>query len=194
MSGKHAQITVEVKDGQKSVFIEDLGSKNRTSVNRVEIPPHQKTKLNLLCFIEIGAQAFVLTDSKDISIQDLNEAVDMHQKKQMKKLEEEKTKSLVKILPEVNPYDEIKKKEASLIELQQEIVNIETNAKAEIQKLDEARAQIIASAKEQRAELTKRASTLKTEIEESKAHLEKVRAELEQRKKKIINLKDIPSD
>lgn len=194
MSGKHALLTVEVNDGQKSVFIEDLGSKNRTAVNRVEIHPQQKIKLKMFTYIEIGAQMFVLTDSKDISIQYINEAVELQQKKQLVKLEDEKTKSAIKILPQVNPYDEIKAKETSLLELQQEIIAIETNAKAELQKLDETKAKIITEAKEQRSIMSKKAQALKAEIEESKAHLEKVRAELELRKKKIINLKDIPSD
>lgn len=194
MSGKHALVSVETSEGLNSVFIEDLGSKNRTSVNRVEIPPQQKTKLKMFSYIEIGAQYFILTESKNISIQDLNDVVEMQQKKQLVKLEDEKTKSEIKILPTVNPYDEIKAKEASLLELQQEITNIETNARSELQKLDEAKAKLVAEAKEQRSALSKRASALKIEIEETKAHLEKVRTELEQRKKKIINLKDIPSD
>lgn len=83
LSSKH--ICVYVEDDQ--YFIEDLGSKNRTTLNRVEIPPHEKKPLKIWSYIEIGNQQFIFTDRNNLSIEEINNIVDSNRNKQVKKLE-----------------------------------------------------------------------------------------------------------
>lgn len=196
MSGKHAQITVEMQDSGPHIFIEDLGSKNRTVVNRAEIPANQKIRLKNLALLEVGSQQFILTDNKTLSIQHLNEVLENHMNKAVVKWEvAERTKTGLHA-PEkvVNHQAEIKTKEPLLLQLQKEIVNLELNAKTELAKLEEQKEKIITAAKNRKAELTTRAQTLKAELEQHKAEAQRIRAEFEQKKKKIINLKDLPAD
>lgn len=196
MSGKHAHISVEIQENGAHVFIEDLGSKNRTVVNRVEIPANQRIRIKNFALLEIGSQQFILTDNKTLSIQHLNEVMEHHMNKAVVKLEvSDRTKTGVRT-PEkpAAPVDEFSAKESLLLQLQKEMLNIETSAKAEIAKLDEQRERIITAAKTKRAELMTKAQALKTELDEKKAEAQRIRAELEQKKKKIINLKDLPTD
>lgn len=83
MSGQHAKITVEAD----SYFIEDLGSKNRTIINRTEIIPHEKVKLIKDSFLELGDQSFIMTDSKNLTVEEVNSIIDKNQTKQLMKAE-----------------------------------------------------------------------------------------------------------
>ena len=192
MSGKHAQISVELQENATHVFIEDLGSKNRTVVNRVEIPANQKIRIKNFALLEVGSQQFILTDSKSLSIQQLNEVMEHHMTKAVVKLEiTDKTKTGVRS-PErsVTIENPLAAKESLLLQLQKELVNLETVAKAELAKLDEQKEKIITAAKTKKSELMTKANAIKAELAEA----QKLRAEMEQKKKKIINLKDLPAD
>nr|MBA2403446.1 FHA domain-containing protein [Bdellovibrionales bacterium] len=197
MSGKHAQISSEMVDNIQVAFVQDLGSKNRTIVNRSEIQPHQKTKIKLYCLLEIGDQKFVITENKNVNQLDLNEMIDKLLKKpliQFESLEVGPPNPSPLVSLEETPQELVLKKENKIQQLQIEVASLETNAKSELLKLEEAKERIIVTAKLRKGELSRMILTLKTEVEESKAEIARVRAELEQKKKKIINLKDIPAD
>lgn len=196
MSGKHAQISVQQCDNSSQVFIEDLGSKNRTVINRVEIPAGQKIRLKNLALLEIGSQHFILTDSKSISLQHLNEIMEHHMTKAIVKLEvsDRPKTGLHSLEKDKTPVDDIASKEALLLQLLKELSGLEGNAKAELLKLEEQREKIITAARAKKVELSSRTQALKTEIEQQKAEAQRLRAEFEQKKKKIINLKDLPTD
>lgn len=83
LSGKH--ICIHVEDDQ--YFVEDLGSKNRTTLNRVEIQPNDKKPLKIWSFIEVGNQQFIFTDRNNLSIEEINNIVDTNKARQVKKLE-----------------------------------------------------------------------------------------------------------
>jgi pSer/pThr/pTyr-binding forkhead associated (FHA) protein len=197
MSGKHAQVSVEMIDSQQVIYIEDLGSKNRTAVNRTEIPPNQKLKIKMYFMLEIGDQKFVLTDSKTVNMQDMNEMIDRHMKKTLVKLEpDESSPSAPAATPsipkELTSFELIQAKEAKILQIHKDVTALELSAKSELMKLDEAKEKVIVNAKAKKAEMSKMMLTLKAEVEASKAQMAKIKMDMEQKKKKIINLKDLP--
>lgn len=194
MSGKHAQVTVELINNESQIFIQDLGSKNRTAVNRAEIPPNEKKRLKSYSLIEIGDQKFVITESNKVNIQDLSDMIDKHLKRSLIVLEEDTATPTIPLIDEASPYEIAQSKEAEIMQMQKEIFQLEQIAKSELIKLEEAKEKLIINAKAKKLELTKRMNTLKIEADEAKLQMAKIKAELEFKKKKIINLKDIPTD
>lgn len=174
MSGKHAQFTIE----GEALFVEDLGSKNKTVINRSEIPAGQKLKLKNFTLLEVGSQQFILTDNKNLSIQQINDVMEHHISRPVVKLEKEMTKSNLKLQvpPPDKKDDEIAAKEAILLQLQKEI---------------QVQDKIILDAKAKSTELKARAQALKDEVDKHKAEVQRIRTEMEQKKKKIINIKDL---
>lgn len=185
MSGKHAIISTQEVNGQVLVQIEDQGSKNLSVVNRIQIPSFQKIKIRPLSLLEIGSQQFILTENKTMSLETLNEVMDHHMNKVIVKIEKEKTSADINVPP---PFqDPIVAKEKTLAALEKELLEMEKNARAELAKLDEAREKIMTTAKTKKFELSKEITTLKNEVHAAKAE----KLELENKMKKIINLKDI---
>ena len=185
MSGKHAVVTEQVVNGQTVVQIEDQGSKNLSVVNRIQIPPHQKIRIKPLSLLEIGSQQFILTENKSMSLETLNEVMDHHMNKVIVKLEKEKTQTNYDVPPVF--LDPIIEKEKKLEGLEKELQILEQNARAELAKIDEAREKILTAAKTKKAVLSREIMTIKNEVMAAKTE----KQELENKKKKIINLKDI---
>ena len=77
MSGKHAQVTLEKVEDENVAYIQDLASKNRTILGRVEIVPNQKIPIKIFCLIEVGDQQLVLTDNTSVNLADINEIVEL---------------------------------------------------------------------------------------------------------------------
>jgi hypothetical protein len=194
MSGKHAEIFTESVDGQEHVYIQDLGSKNHTIINRVEIPAHQKTKIKVYSFVEIGDQKFVITESNTANIQELNDMVSKQLAKTLVKLAPNEVLSAPELIPEVHPFEVVQRNEARIQQIQKEILALEQTAKSELLRLEDEKVKLITKAKAKKAELSQIMIVLKTEVDEKNAEMAKMKVELEQKKKKIINLKDLPSD
>lgn len=197
MSGKHAQVSVETIENQLVLFVEDLGSKNKTIVNRNEIAPHQKIKIKMYCLLEVGDQKFVVTDSNNINVQNLNEMIEKHLRKSVIPLSAQAPPPIPKnptVSKELTAFEKMQLKETKILQLHSEVTTLELNAKSELLRMEEAKEKLINNARAKKAELTKQMTTLKAEVDEAKLEMAKVKAELEQKKKKIINLKDIPSD
>lgn len=87
MSGLHMKIHVEVQSGVEAFFIEDLNSKNRTSVERIELEPFNKMRLLKNMVVEFGERRFIFCDSKTLDILKINEIVSRIESKQVVKLE-----------------------------------------------------------------------------------------------------------
>ena len=195
MSGKHAQVSVETLAGETSIYIQDLGSKNFTIVNRAEIRPKKIVKIKLFNFLEVGDQQFIVTDNKETKLIDLNEMISKYVNRSITKID------LEIILPgrvdapaEVSAFELMQQKEAKILQLQKEMLTLEKSAKNDILKLDEAREKVIINAKAKKAEISKTIEELQLVVDKSKEEMLKVKAEIELKKKKIINLKDLPSD
>jgi pSer/pThr/pTyr-binding forkhead associated (FHA) protein len=194
MSGKHAQITLETSDPMPCLYVQDLGSKNFTIINRIEIEPHKKTKLKTLNMIEIGDQRFVVTESKDVHLQDLSEMTNKLMSKPILKFGPEEEVATARPVQSITPYEQLQRQEAQIIQLKGEISAIEQVAKGELIKLEETKEKIIVKAKAKRQELANIISALQSSMIESKAQMAIQKAEIEQKKKKIINLKDLPTE
>jgi hypothetical protein len=194
MSGKHAQVTLENAADENVAYIQDLASKNRTILGRVEIVPNQKIQLKNFCLIEVGDQQLILTDNNSVNLSDINEMIEKHLRKPIIKLETEELVPKATVIVEVSMFEQIQTKEGRISQIQTEITSLEQNARNDIKKLDEAKEKIITNAKAKRLELSNIMTVLKIEVDEAKVHLAKMKTEIEQKKKKIINLKDLPTD
>jgi pSer/pThr/pTyr-binding forkhead associated (FHA) protein len=195
MSGKHAQVSVETDGAENSIYVEDLGSKNFTIVNRAEIHPNQKTKIKIYNLLEIGDQQFVVTDTKEVKLNDLNEMIKRHLSRSILKINLEVVHPGPLAAPvEIPPFELLKIKEAQILQLQNDILLVEQGAESELLKLEEAKEKVIVKAKSKKAEMIKVISALQLAVERMKEEMLKVKAEIELKKKKIINLKDLPTD
>ena len=204
LSGKHAQFLVEKDESGPGLFIIDLHSKNRTVVNRSEIPPGEKIRLEPGYLIEMGGQSFLITNNRTLTLKEVNEMVERYEKKGVVKLEGIKAVQEIKdqMKVEVNRLEDNKtnivndvvQKESKLAKLQEEFSKVDDHTKAEIQKLQEVKNRLIAEGEHRKKTLGEQISTLTKEIEEEKAQIQKIRMEVELKKKKIINLKAVGND
>lgn len=189
VSSKHAKISVETIDNKRVVYVEDLGSKNRTILNRTEIAPHVKTSIRFFALLEIGDQKFVLCETNNINLQTLGEMIDAQIAKSIIKLSPEQSSPPAPLQQATRT--ELEEKEASLLDYEKELALVEAKAKSDILKIEETREKIISEAKTKMNELAKNIKKLTMEIQETKAEAEKIRQEVELKKKKVINLKDL---
>jgi pSer/pThr/pTyr-binding forkhead associated (FHA) protein len=148
LSSKHICIHVE----GDQYFIEDLGSKNRTTFNRVEIPPNDKKLMKNMSFIEIGNQQFVFTDRNNLSIEEINNIVDTNKSKQVKKLEgvllmqDIRNKKIEEITrlgnEEQSSLESVKENENDIILLREEMIRIKQLTDEKIRLLDEEKLKV----------------------------------------------------
>ena len=164
MSGKHAQIIVEEFGHQEVFYIIDLGSKNKTFVDRVEIIPNEKVRINSSTLIEAGDQQFIVTLSDRIELQDLTAIYNKKMKMPISKMNEA-SRSGITLPPPVPELKEMVKKqsiEGDIKEIEQQKLNLEKNVKNELAKYEEAKENLIASAKKTKIELMERLKKLKS--------------------------------
>lgn len=204
LSGKHAQLMVDQVDGKRALVVMDLGSKNRTALNRAELIPNQKYPVDSNSYLELGGQAFIITDRKTMSIGEINEIVEHYCSKDTIKLEgvklvhdlKEKMKGEVSRLVDTETCmnQGISELEAQLTKVQTDMSQLSLNLERELKKLDEAKVRLMEQAKAKKEELVKKAAETKLQIEAHKAQIEKIRQDVELKKKKIINLKAVAGD
>jgi hypothetical protein len=195
MSGKHALICLDKESSPLKITIQDLESKNKTILNREELPPLELIQLKFFALIEIGEQQFVITETNEINLQLLDEMIQNQLKRPItvksssdqNKQEHQKKMDVFK-----NP-NLISQKEKEIEDLKKEILEIEQNAKTKIAELDEAKEAIIKEAKSELFDLSKKLKSLQLEVTSIKEEQERLKADIEQKKKKIINLKDFNS-
>ena len=70
----------------------------------------------------------------------------------------------------------------------------ENSTKMTLKKLEEAKARLMEQAKLKKEELVKKVTEAKMQIEAHKTQIEKIRQDVELKKKKIINLKAVAGD
>lgn len=204
LSGKHAQFLVEADEDGPGLFIMDLGSKNRTIVNRAEIIPGEKIRITDNTLVEMGGQSFLVTQDRGMSLQTVNEIIDTFSSKAIIRLEGLKVVQCIKdkIKGEMvqlednktNIVEGVAKKEALLVKMQQDLSQIDELTKLEIKKLQEIKVRLINEAEEKKKTLAANIEKVKREVEEEKAEIQRIRMEVELKKKKIINLKAVAGD
>jgi pSer/pThr/pTyr-binding forkhead associated (FHA) protein len=164
MSGRHAQIIEEEFGQQKVFYIIDLGSKNKTFVDRMEIVPNDKVRINSFTLIEIGDQHFIVTLSDTIERKDLTVIHDEKMKKPITKMNE-LSRSGITLPPPVPELKEMLKKsspEDEIKELELKILKLEENVKNELAKYEQAKEKLITTAKKTKIELLERLKKLKS--------------------------------
>ncbi len=195
MSGRHAVITLDKESSPVKITIQDLESKNKTILNREELPPLEIVQLKFFNLIEIGEQQFVVTETNDINLQLLDEMIKNQLKRPLSvktSRDQNKQEDLKKLDVFKNP-NLIIQREKEIEDLKKEIAEIEQNAKSKIAELEEAKEAIIKEAKTELFDLSKKLKSLQLEVSSIKEEQERLKADIEQKKKKIINLKDFNS-
>ena len=195
MSGKHALISLDKESSPVKITIQDLESKNKTILNREELSPMELVPLKFFALIEIGEQQFILTETNDINLQLLDEMIKNQLKRPLtvkSSTDQNKQEDLKKLDVFKNP-NLILQREKEIEVLKKEITEVEQNAKSKIAELDEAKEAIIKEAKSELFDLSKKLKSLQLEVSSIKEEQERLKADIEQKKKKIINLKDFNS-
>lgn len=149
LSSKHMSIHVENEYGETAYYLEDLGSKNRTILNRVEVQPGERKRLRLEGYIEAGNQQFIFTDKNNLSIEDINRIVDQNRAKQVKKLEgvqlmqdllNKKLDEITRLQGEQsNHLEAVKQNEADIENLRQAIMQTRAEADEKLRALERER-------------------------------------------------------
>jgi chromosome segregation ATPase len=173
-------------------------------VNRAEIIPGQKIRITDDTLIEMGGQSFLVTQDRGMPLQRVNEIIDAFSSKAIIRLEgvkvvqemKDKIKGEVVKLEDnsTNIIHDVAQKETLLLKLQHDLSSVDDRTKMEIKKLQEIKARLINEGEEKKKSLGDSIEKLKKEIEEEKAEIQRIRAEVEFKKKKIINLKAVGSD
>jgi hypothetical protein len=197
MSGEHCRFKVAGDE----VFVEDLGSKNRTSLDRIEIHPNKPTQMYLMGVLELGQQRFIMTDH-NLTLQEVNEILGNQQGLQIARLEgakiiQEKNNRLVLELEQLQDSHqkinaELIDKKFKLADAKKNIINLaketETELKKldlELKKIDEEKARVLNAVVEKEDQLQMMIKTLNNDSETLGIQLEKLREEIESKKKKL---------
>lgn len=188
MSGKHAKVTIE----NGAVIVEDLGSKNLTMVNHSQIQSNVPIKIKLYTLIEIGSQQFIVSDTNNISIETLNSVLDLVKSKPVNSTEKTKTNIEIKTIDSSLSLDsQISNKEKMITQTESDLTVYIENANKEMEKLNALKEEIVSGLKLKKDEASKKITVLTLEVENLKAEALRLKTELEIKKKKIINIKDI---
>lgn len=204
LSGKHAHLFVDTVNGRPALVVMDLGSKNRTALNRSELIPNQKYPIENNSYLELGGQAFIITDRKTLNIAEINELVEGFLAKDIIKLEGVKLvhdlKERIKgemsqlISTENCMHQGIADLEAQLVKIQTDMSQLNLNLERELKKLEDSKARLMDQARAKKDQLVKKAAEAKIQIETQKAQIERIKQDVELKKKKIINLKAVAGD
>ena len=90
------------------------------------------------------------------------------------------------------PVDELAGAEIKFTQIKKDLLALDINLGQELKKLEEMKEKLLLTSKTKKEELTLRGIAIKKELDEQKAKFQKLRAEVENKKKKVINLKDLP--
>lgn len=197
MSGEHCRFKVTGHE----VFVEDLGSKNRTSLDRIQLHPNKLTQIHLLGVLELGEQRFIMTDH-NLSLQEVNEILGSQQGLQLARLEgakiiQKKNDRLASELLQLqDSYQklnaELIDKKFKLADTKKNIINLAQDTELELKKLDleirkidEEKARVLNEVVGQDDQLQMMIKTLTNDTATLTIQLEKLREDIESKKKKV---------
>lgn len=190
LSGKHCKIHVKGAE----LFLEDLGSKNRTILNRTEIIPFELMKLSKNFFIEIGGQSFIVTEVKTLSLEDIHDLIDRNQKKQVMRLEGVKLVLAMKdqlqadiTKLQTTKSDNLQKIENKLQNIsgqEAQVLEVLAQRDGEIQRLDQEKEKLLMKTNAAVSDINAEISKLKNDIAELTNQNVTVEADLEAKFKK----------
>ncbi|HXH75649.1 MAG TPA: FHA domain-containing protein [Bacteriovoracaceae bacterium] len=198
-SGKHAKFLFERTPEGIDLFIVDLNSKNRSMVNRVEIIPELKVRLYDKSFIQFGTHSFIVTTTKRLSLEEINNIISSNMSKNIIKLEgvmkvhegKEKIRDEVSKLMDVEALmkAEMVEKERIILTKEEDILVVEQNLQKEFKKLDDTKARLILASEARKEGIANEIKEMRLEIDNYQKKLEEIDTEVELKKKKMSNIK-----
>jgi len=182
LSSLHVKIYPSKINSQIQIFVEDLGSKNRSFLNRSELIPNNPVKVSINSVLEIGSQKFIFTKNNRLQILEINQILDSNEhlivnKTEGKKLIDDlKTKmksEFTKLSVLEEKYkNEVATLEAKVVEIQNLIHQFIQKEKNEHQKLEEQKKQVS-------AEIQLTTSKLKQDMTSIQAELTSLQKKIE---------------
>lgn len=191
LSGKHFKIFTK----ENLLYIQDLGSRNHTSVNRREIDESEVIELKPNYLIEAGIQKFVLTDKRELSIEQINLIVDPYLAKPLITLDN--TKSILTLRDKVHAEmlaltASQKQLETVVLHahersqlLQQQFDQIEIDKKLQIKKLEEEIQYVELQARNSSIQIQSQQLQITAEIEVTQQQIKAVEEDIKAKLKRI---------
>ena len=164
MSGQHTQVILDRANNK--VLVEDLNSKNHTTLDRVEIPPHEKVQMKLYSLLEMGHQKFILFDNRNAP------------KEMIDQILEDKQKVVINKLTGSKLVGDLKER------LAQEIAKLNSNHHANLMKLARFKELKVEALKEYEEKINK----IDTEMTKINEETEALYAQIQERTKKLEKL------
>lgn len=190
MSGEHCRFKVS----GDNVYVEDLNSKNKTSLDRIQLLPNKPTQIYLLAVLEIGQQRFILTDH-NLNLEEVNEILSgKHSHKTSPRIDgakilQEKQNRLVLELDQLQESHQklnaqLIEKKFKLADAKKSIISLAKDTDLELKRLEEEKAKILSSIVTKEDQLQMTIKTLTKDTETLTTQLEKLREDIEIKKKK----------
>ena len=197
LSSRHIKIFQQQSENQILYFVEDLGSKNRSLLDRVELTPNSPVKVNPNSVLEIGSQKFIFTKNNRLQILEINEILDRNNEKIVSKIEGKKLIEELKgkmktevtnlIVMEEKYQNEIKSLESKILECQNKINEILERERLEYQKLEEQKKKIADQVQLKTNELKQLIVTVNNQISTIQLSIEELRVKKSEKEQKLAN-------
>lgn len=197
LSSRHVKFSRQETENQIHYFVEDLGSKNKSLLDRNELKPNSPVKVNLNSVLEIGNQKFIFTKNNHLQILEVNTILDENEKRVVIKLEgkkliedlKDKMKSEVTnlLILEEKYQNEIKALESKILEHQNKINQFLEMEKIELQKLDEQKKRITEQVQMKTNELKQQMISSTNEISTLQRNIAEIELKKAEKEQKIAN-------
>jgi chromosome segregation ATPase len=193
MSGKHCLITIERQANVVKVYVEDLVSKNRTVIDRAQIPPKTRVRLFEDGLLEVGEQMFILTSRNNLKLDEINSNLEPKLEKQIIALE---TFNLVQKMRDglVKDLEALQAKEAHAKQKLTDNKELIKQVEAEIEGVDRKRKILLAELESEANALKLKIHNYNVEMSEADQTLQDVAPDIEELKVKIGRLKSLPQE
>jgi hypothetical protein len=195
LSGQHFRLSYENHEGKCQVFLEDMGSKNRTALERRQIESNLKIPVKPESVIEAGEQIFLLLERNDYSSSEIRKICEARLRLPLVKLEAVKlvknlqaniAKELTGFIQSETVLKKQMEQKLSQIEMtQKEITSLRTLLEDELANLEKKRNDLMADFKARSVLLEEQMKKTQLEISAAEAEIRKIEAEIEARRKRM---------
>lgn len=190
MSSEHCRFHI-IND---EVYVEDMNSKNRTVLDRMEIIPGKKIVIRLDSMLEVGSQRFILTD-RNLRLQDINGIVNEQTSHQITKLESLKlamdlndrnisdVEKMMGTQEELNA--QIIEKRVRIGDSQKRIIQLAKETEARLNELEAQKMEILSATSDEEKKLQDEMNKLANDVNVLRTQLAKLTSGIEIKRKKI---------
>jgi pSer/pThr/pTyr-binding forkhead associated (FHA) protein len=195
LSSLHVKIYPTEINSQIQIFVEDLGSKNKSMLNRTELTPNNPVKASINSVLEIGCQKFIFTKNNRLQILEINQILESNEQRIVTKIEGQKliddlkTKIKSELTNLVALEEKYKKEaanlEAKVLEFQNLINQYLEKEKIEHEKLEEQKRKISFEIQNKASELKQNIASVHGEINSIQEKIQDIRSKKAEKELRI---------